>query len=97
ELPELIDREFPTLPSQRGICGHSMGGHGAIMVGLRNPHLFRSISAFAPISSPSRGPLGKKALSAYLGPNEKDWQQYDSTYLLEHNKTKTPILVYQSD
>lgn len=97
ELPAVIDTNFSTNPSARGIFGHSMGGHGAIVVGLRNPTSFKSISAFAPICAPSRGPLGKKAFSAYLGTNEKAWRAYDSTAVLARAEVKTPILVYQGD
>lgn len=97
ELPAVIDAEFPTIPEAKGIFGHSMGGHGAIMVGLTKPNIFKSISAFAPISAPSISPIGTKAFKAYLGSNEEDWQRYDSSYLIANAIIKTPILVYQGD
>jgi S-formylglutathione hydrolase len=96
ELPALIDHEFAT-NHVRGIAGHSMGGHGALVVGMRNPQTFRSISAFAPICSPPRGPLGAKAFRAYLGENEETWQAYDATYVIKTTAVKTPILVHQGD
>lgn len=97
ELPRVVDKNFNTQPSQRGIFGHSMGGHGAIMIGLRRPDLFRSISAFSPICSLVQGPLGKKALNAYLGSDEEHYKVYDSTHLMRNSVEKTPILVYQGD
>lgn len=97
ELPRLIDEEFPTIPEAKGIFGHSMGGHGAIVVGLRNQNVFKSISAFSPISAPSLVPLGKKAFHAYLGDNQEAWNYYDASYLIAHQKKAMPILVYQGD
>lgn len=66
---------------QASIMGHSMGGHGALVLGLRNPQLYQSISAFSPICNPSNVPWGEKAFSGYLGDNEEDWKQYDATEL----------------
>ncbi len=97
ELPELINAQFAADASRSGIFGHSMGGHGAITLGLKNPKTFRSISAFAPIASPSRCPWGKKALSNYLGTDKKYWRDYDSSLLIEHGAAKTPILVDQGE
>lgn len=97
ELPALVDQEFLTIPQAKGIFGHSMGGHGALVVGLRNPETFLSISAFSPICAPSQGPLGRKAFTAYLGASEQAWQHYDATFVLKAAKRKTPILVYQGD
>src|SRR4051812_7791678 len=67
ELPALVEAHFPVLAGARGICGHSMGGHGALVLALRNPGLYRSVSAFAPIVAPSRVPWGEKAFAGYLG------------------------------
>lgn len=82
ELIGLIDAEFPTTKA-RSISGHSMGGHGALTLALRHPHLFRSVSAFAPISSPTRCPWGEKAFTAYLGPDREAWDAHDATRLIE--------------
>lgn len=95
ELRVLIEKELPIDSTRRGIFGHSMGGHGALVLGLRNPDLYRSISAFAPICAPSKGPWGIKAFSEYLGPNQADWAKYDANELLKLATTKTPILIDQ--
>lgn len=81
ELIALIDAEFPTTGA-RSIFGHSMGGHGALTLALRHPELFRSVSAFAPISSPTRCPWGEKAFSAYLGEDRAAWAEHDAAMLL---------------
>ncbi|MDQ3124759.1 MAG: S-formylglutathione hydrolase [Pseudomonadota bacterium] len=82
ELIGLIDAEFPTT-KVRSISGHSMGGHGALTLALRHPHLFRSVSAFAPIASPTRCPWGEKAFTAYLGPDRALWEAHDAARLIE--------------
>ncbi|HZV85005.1 MAG TPA: alpha/beta hydrolase-fold protein, partial [Brevundimonas sp.] len=82
ELIGLIDAEFPTT-RVRSISGHSMGGHGALTLALRHPHLFRSVSAFAPIASPSRCAWGEKAFTAYLGPDRAAWAEHDAARLIE--------------
>ncbi len=82
ELIGLIDAEFPTTKA-RSISGHSMGGHGALTLALRHPHLFRSVSAFAPIASPTRCPWGEKAFTAYLGPDRATWEAHDAARLIE--------------
>ncbi|HRJ62846.1 S-formylglutathione hydrolase [Brevundimonas sp. UBA2416] len=82
ELIGLIDAGFPTTKA-RSISGHSMGGHGALTLALRHPHLFRSVSAFAPISSPTRCPWGEKAFAAYLGPDREAWEAHDAARLIE--------------
>ena len=82
ELVALVDAEFPTTKS-RGISGHSMGGHGALTLALRHPHLFRSVSAFAPIASPTRCPWGEKAFTAYLGEDRDIWAEHDAARLIE--------------
>jgi len=95
ELRELVEKNLPIDSNRRAISGHSMGGHGALTLGLRNPGLYRSISAFAPICNPMRAPWGKKAFTAYLGANEQDWAKYDATELVKNVKSKTPILIDQ--
>ncbi len=82
ELPELVEASFPIDPARRGICGHSMGGHGALVVGLRNPGRYQSVSAFAPISNPTASPWGRGAFSAYLGEEGPAWEQYDASLLV---------------
>lgn len=84
ELPDFIASHFPIDPKRCGIAGHSMGGHGALVLGLRNPHIFHSISALAPISSLSQAPWGIKALNFYLGENQKAWMDYDAYALLKN-------------
>jgi S-formylglutathione hydrolase len=74
---------FPLDAARRGIFGHSMGGHGALTLALRHPDLFRSVSAFAPIASPTRCPWGEKAFGAYLGPDREAWSEHDACLLLE--------------
>jgi S-formylglutathione hydrolase len=82
ELIALVDAEFPTTRT-RSISGHSMGGHGALTLALRHPHLFRSVSAFAPICSPTRCPWGEKAFTAYLGEDRALWEAHDAARLIE--------------
>lgn len=82
ELIALIDAEFPTTKA-RSISGHSMGGHGALTLALRHPHLFRSVSAFAPIASPTRCPWGEKAFAAYLGADREARAEHDAARLIE--------------
>ena len=84
ELNALIAREFPADTSRQGIFGHSMGGHGALTLGLRNPQLYHSISAFAPICSPSNCPWGQKALGNYLGAERSAWYDYDATEIVRN-------------
>nr|KAG5699602.1 hypothetical protein BaRGS_000718 [Batillaria attramentaria] len=83
ELPALINANFPTIPDRQAIFGHSMGGHGALICALRNPGMFRSVSAFAPICNPSKCPWGKKAFTGYLGSDANVWQDYDATCLVQ--------------
>ena len=82
ELRALLEQALPIDPQRTGIFGHSMGGHGALVLALRNPELFRSVSAFAPIAAPSQCPWGKKAFTGYLGSDESSWQQYDASALM---------------
>ena len=94
ELRDLIDRNFPTNKVQ-SIMGHSAGGHGALVIGLRNPDIYKSISAFSPIVAPSQVPWGKKAFTAYLGKDQALWSQYDTVELIKLSSLKMPILVDQ--
>lgn len=83
ELPALIAAHFASDPARTGISGHSMGGHGALTIHLKNPEKFRSCSAFSPIVAPSDVPWGQKAFTNYLGPDRTDWARYDATRLLD--------------
>lgn len=83
ELPALVARHFPVDMARQAIMGHSMGGHGALTVALRNPGRFRSVSAFAPICNPSAVPWGEKALGQYLGEDRAAWAEYDAVRLIE--------------
>jgi S-formylglutathione hydrolase len=93
ELPALVAANFPVDPARTGIFGHSMGGHGALTIALKNPGLFRSVSAFAPIASATRCPWGEKALSGYLGPDRTAWEQYDASALVESRGWRGPPLL----
>lgn len=95
ELPALIAAEFPVDMDRQGITGHSMGGHGALTVSLRNPGRFRSTSAFAPIVSPMNCPWGQKALSGYLGDDMAAWRQYDACALIKQGARLPELLVDQ--
>ena len=95
ELPALIFAEFAADPGRAGIFGHSMGGHGALTLGLRHPQLFRSISAFAPIATPSQSLWGCKAFDGYLGSDRSTWHQHDATALIAAGARAPEILVDQ--
>ncbi|WP_321897255.1 S-formylglutathione hydrolase [Burkholderia cepacia] len=82
ELRETVVNELPVDGSRLGIFGHSMGGHGALVLALRNPEIYRSVSAFAPIAAPTRCPWGEKAFSGYLGGDREAWKQYDASELV---------------
>lgn len=82
ELPELVFAKFPGCRDAQGISGHSMGGHGALTIGLKNPDRYQSISAFAPIVAPMQCPWGQKAFEAYLGEDRESWREYDATELI---------------
>ena len=97
ELPALIAREFPADMSRQGITGHSMGGHGALTIGLSFPDRFRSISAFAPIVAPGKVPWGEKALGGYLGPDRAAWRKHDAVALIEDGARAAELLVDQGD
>ncbi len=94
ELPELIESHFPA-SEQRSICGHSMGGHGALCIALRNPGNYQSVSAFSPIVAPCQVPWGQKAFTAYLGTDQHQWQEWDSCQLVAQAEEKLPLLVDQ--
>ncbi|MCS6622818.1 S-formylglutathione hydrolase [Roseibacterium beibuensis] len=99
ELIDLIDAEFPTT-KVRGVSGHSMGGHGALTLALNHPELFQSVSAFAPIASPTRCPWGEKALGAYLGADREAWARHDAARLIEAGAARgvyDDILIDQGD
>ena len=93
ELPALVAAEFPADMDRQGISGHSMGGHGALTVALRNPGRFRSVSAFAPIVASSLVPWGQKALGGYLGPDEQGWRRHDAVALIEAGARMDELLV----
>lgn len=94
ELPALIERHFPATGA-RGISGHSMGGHGALVTALRHPGRYRSVSAFSPIVAPSQAPWGQKALTAYLGADQATWHEWDAVSLIATAAERLPLLVDQ--
>jgi S-formylglutathione hydrolase len=95
ELPEIIAAHLPVKPGATGIFGHSMGGHGALTLALRNPAQYRSLSAFSPIAAPSQSPWGRKAFANYLGPDVKSWSEHDATELVARRPYPGPILIDQ--
>jgi S-formylglutathione hydrolase len=97
ELPALLAAEFPVDIELASIFGHSMGGHGALVIALRNPAHYQSVSAFAPIVAPTRCPWGEKALGHYLGPDREAWKNYDTCALIEAGALQLPMLVDQGD
>lgn len=96
ELPALVEEHFPA-SQMRGISGHSMGGHGALVCALRNPGRYQSVSAFSPISNPMDCPWGQKAFSRYLGEDRARWREWDASVLISEAPEKLPILVDQGD
>ena len=96
ELPALIEADFP-VTTERAISGHSMGGHGALVIALKNPGRYRSVSAFSPIVAPSQAPWGEKAFTAYLGEDRAAWKSYDATALIAESVERLPLLVDQGD
>jgi len=96
ELPALIEAQFP-VSDRRGIAGHSMGGHGALICALKNPGRYRSVSAFAPICHPSACPWGEKAFMHYLGPERDAWRQWDACLLLPDAQEQLPMLIDQGE
>ncbi|HVR28397.1 MAG TPA: S-formylglutathione hydrolase [Thermoanaerobaculia bacterium] len=101
ELPALVEAAFPVAKdkrgARRGISGHSMGGHGAILIALRNPGRYRSLSAFAPISSPTRCPWGQNAFLHYLGEDRSTWEEWDASLLVRDAEERLPMLVDQGE
>ncbi len=97
ELPELVREAFPADPARQSIMGHSMGGHGAITLGLSYPDRFRAVSAFAPIVAPSRVPWGQKALGNYLGPDRAAWRRHDAVALIDDGARLPGLLVDQGE
>ncbi len=95
ELPALIGAQFPADMARLSIMGHSMGGHGALTIGLRNPATYRAISAFAPIVAPSQVPWGQKALTGYLGTDAAAWRAYDACTLIADGARVEALLVDQ--
>ncbi|GGB65529.1 S-formylglutathione hydrolase [Shewanella inventionis] len=92
ELPAIIEAHFP-VTNQRSISGHSMGGHGALTIALKNPNQYKSVSAFSPICNPMDCPWGIKAFRGYLGDDQQQWQQYDSCELMQNSQQFVPALV----
>jgi S-formylglutathione hydrolase len=98
ELAALVEQNFPVDPKRQGIFGHSMGGHGALTIALKNPDRYRSISAFAPIAAPMHCPWGQKAFTGYLGPDSGRWRDYDACELIRSLPSvngRPPLLVDQ--
>ena len=96
ELPAWVAAQLPASDA-RAISGHSMGGHGALTIALKNPGRYRSVSAFSPIVAPSQVPWGQKAFSAYLGDDRAAWKQYDTVELLASARERLPLLVDQGE
>lgn len=96
ELPALIEKTFP-VTAQRAISGHSMGGHGALTIAMRNPDRYSSVSAFSPINNPMNCPWGEKAFSAYLGKDKETWRQHDASELMKSATQLVPALVDQGE
>lgn len=97
ELPAVIGANLPADMDRRGLFGHSMGGHGTLVVALRNPEHYRSVSVLAPICAPTETGLGEKIFGAYLGPDRAAWREYDATELAKAGRTCAPILIDQGD
>src|SRR5205085_3919330 len=97
ELPALLAEQFPVDLDRQGIMGHSMGGHGALTIGLRNPKRFRAVSAFSPIVAPGQVPWGEKALGRYLGEDRAAWRRHDAVALIEDGARLPELLVDQGE
>ena len=95
ELPTLLERNFAVDMERQSICGHSMGGHGALTIAMHHPERFRSVSAFAPIAHPTESDWGKKQFSAYLGDDAEAWETHDSTLLMRERGFDGPVLIDQ--
>jgi S-formylglutathione hydrolase len=96
ELPVLVEAHLP-VTTAKAISGHSMGGHGALVIALREAGAYRSVSAFSPICQPSEADWGKKAFTAYLGSDPSQWLQYDASFLLAQQQSNLPMLIDQGD
>jgi S-formylglutathione hydrolase len=96
ELPALVEANLP-VTAARGVSGHSMGGHGALICALKSPGRYRSVSAFAPITHPVDCPWGQKAFSGYLGADQALWKAWDATELIATASERLPILVDQGE
>lgn len=97
ELPALVAAQFSADPTRRALCGHSMGGHGALTLALRQPERWRSVSAIAPIVAPSQVPWGQKAFTRYLGEDRAAWREYDATSLVAAHRFPGTILIDQGE
>lgn len=95
ELPQIIEQHFPVQAGNRSIFGHSMGGHGALTIALRNPDKYQSVSAFSPIVAPTQNNWGIKAFSGYLGEDRSKWAQYDTVELVKTTDNKIPLFIDQ--
>lgn len=95
EIPEILESNFNADMNRVAISGHSMGGHGAMVIGLRNQDIFRSISAFSPICAPMQCPWGQKAFTNYLGEDTDTWKKYDASELVNNAEVKSEILIEQ--
>ncbi|MEM9234694.1 MAG: S-formylglutathione hydrolase, partial [Pseudomonadota bacterium] len=95
ELPRVIAEQFSADPARQSIMGHSMGGHGALTIGLRHPDRYKAVSAFAPIVAPSQVPWGRKALTGYLGSDESVWRKHDAVALIEDGARLPALLIDQ--
>lgn len=96
ELPQIIEANFP-VTAEKSISGHSMGGHGALICALKNPSMYASVSAFAPIVNPTQCPWGEKAFTGYLGSDRESWTQWDACSLVATAQEKLPLLVDQGE
>src|SRR5699024_8321943 len=96
ELPALVENRFE-VNDRRAVSGHSMGGHGALIVALKNPGRYRSVSAFSPVVAPSRVPWGEKAFGAYLGDDRETWKAWDACELVIDAREKLPIRIEQGE
>jgi S-formylglutathione hydrolase len=95
ELPAVVNQILPVDPTRKSISGHSMGGHGALIIGVRNPQSYRSVSAFAPIAAASQSAWGQHALTAYLGPDRQRWRDYDAAAVIRSAPSRHELLVDQ--
>lgn len=95
ELPEIVHEIIPNFNGQEAIMGHSMGGYGALLIGMKNPDRFTSISAFAPITNPTKVPWGQKAFTTYLGEDESKWKEWDPVELIKAADDLPPVYITQ--